>query len=178
MAIFFILLAVFIRIIPHISAIDFLPHIPNFTPVAAIALFSGVYLKKRDALWVPLGAMFLADSIIGFYTPTVMASVYGSFLLTGLIGIWLRGHKKPLAIGVAALGSSTIFFLVTNFAVWAASTWYPHTWQGLVACYTMGLPFFRNTVMGDVFYVGTMFGLYELVVYAVKRSRAWQVSKI
>lgn len=163
MAFFFILAAVILRLVPHL---------PNFAPIAALALFGGTYLNKKFALIVPLTAMLVSDYFIGFYNPWIMLSVYGSFVLIGLIGLWLKNHKSsPNVIG-ASLFSSIIFFLVTNFAVWAVlHSMYPHNLQGLLQSYIMGLPFFKNTLLGDLFYVATMFGLYELVLWLTLKRR-------
>lgn len=161
MAIFFIIAAVALRLIPHL---------PNFAPIAALALFGGVYLNKKYAIIVPLAAMLVADFFIGFYNPWIMAAVYGSFLIIGLIGLWLKNHKTlPNVIG-ASLTGSVLFFLVTNFAVWVVPhSFYPQTLQGLLQSYTMGLPFFRSTLMGDLFYTGAMFGLMELVILITQK---------
>ena len=181
MAFIFIALAVFVRIIPHVSALDHLPYLPNFTPIAAVALFSGFYLNKKYSLLVALLAMLVSDLIIGFYSPSVMASVYSSFILIGLLGMWLKKHKNTGNLLMVTVFSSALFYLVTNFAVWAfpgSFMMYPKTWQGLMECYIMGLPFLRNTAIGDLFYVGAFFGAYELVKIAARRSKFWQTSKI
>ena len=163
MAIFFIISAIILRI---------LPHLPNFAPIAAMALFGGTYLNKKYALLVPIAAMLISDRFIGFYNPWIMASVYGSFLLIGLIGMWLKNHKTVANIFGASLVGSILFFLVTNFAVWAVpGSMYLHNLPGLMQSYIMGLPFFRNTLMGDLFYMATMFGLYEIVLYLTVRRR-------
>src|SRR4030042_4327533 len=172
MSIFFILAAVLIRVLSHF---DCMPQLPNFAPIAAMALFGGVYLGKKYALIIPVAAMFLADIFIGFYSPWIMLSVYGSFLLIGLIGLWLKNHKNVPNILGASLFGSIIFFLVTNFACWAVPhSLYPHNLQGLLQSYIMGLPFFRNTIMGDLFYVGLLFGLMEIVY---KITRTWGLKK-
>ncbi len=166
MAYFFIAAGIILRLIPHL---------PNFAPIAAMALFGGVYLGKKYALIIPLIALFISDIFIGHYNYWIMLSVYGSFLIIGLLGIYLKKHKRFSFIVGASLTSSILFFLVTNFAVWAVpSSFYPHTLQGLLQSYTMGLPFFRNTLLGDLFYVGAMFGLYELVLYTTSR---WKLQK-
>lgn len=171
MAFFFIISAVLIRVLSHF---DVIPHIPNFAPIAAMALFGGVYfINKRYAILIPLAAMLVADIFIGFYSPWIMASVYGSFLLIGLLGLWLKDHKTlPNIIGASLIGS-VAFFLLTNFAVWAVPhSLYPHTLQGLLQSYMMGLPFFRNTLMGDLFYTGAMFGLMEIVLLVINKKIA------
>jgi len=147
-----------------------LPHMPNFTPIGAMALFGGAYLDKRWAILLPLTAMFLSDVFIGFYSPIVMVSVYGSFVLTGLIGFWLRKRRNPRNVLFAALSSSILFFIVTNFAVWAAGS-YSRGIDGLLTSYTMALPFFRGTIFGDVFYTGVFFGSYEFLLKFTKSFR-------
>jgi hypothetical protein len=145
-----------------------LPHPPNFAPIAALALFGGVYLNKKYALVVPVAAMLVGDIFLGFYDWRLMSAVYSCFLISGLIGLWLRKHKNLITVIGGTLVSSLIFFLVTNLAVWAFSSWYSHNWQGLLYCYSLALPFFRNTMFGDLFYVGVLFGLYEMVLILSK----------
>lgn len=157
------------------AALRLLPHPPNFAPIAALALFGGVYLTRKFALGIPILALLISDIFIGFYTPVVMVSVYGSFVLCGLIGVWLRKRKKwPAVLGGSILGA-ILFFIITNFAVWAFTPWYVKTLAGLIQCYAMALPFFRNTLLGNVFYVGVFFGAYELVKVWV--SKKYQLKK-
>ena len=151
-----------------------IPHPPNFTPIAALALSSAVYLDKRYALLLPLAAMLLSDWVIGFHSG--MPWVYGSFAVISLMGYWLRSHKKPAFILGATLTSSVLFFAVTNFGVWLGSTFYPQTWDGLVACYVAALPFFQNTLAGDFMYTGAMFGLFELAARWFKVEQAQTAS--
>lgn len=139
-----------------------MPHPANFAPIAAMALFGGVYLNKKYALIVPLAAMFLSDIFLGFHN--TMLFVYGSFLLTGVVGLWLRKHKTLPVVAGATLLSSLLFFLITNFGVWLVGGLYPKTFAGLVNAYFYAIPFFRNTVIGDLFYVGLFFGSYELLI--------------
>lgn len=177
MVYFLILLGILMRLASHFHdwapiapLVRFLPHIPNFAPIAALALFGGVYLNKKSALIIPIVAMLVADYFIGFYNPYIMASVYGSFVIIGLIGIWLKTHKTlPNIIGGSLMGS-ILFFLVTNFVVWVVpGSFYPHTIQGFINCYVLALPFFRNTIAGDLFYVGTFFSLMEASVLIVNK---------
>jgi len=149
-----------------------LPHPANFTPIAAIALFSGVYLNKRLAFAIPVIAMFISDLILGLHSG--MLWVYGSFVIITLLAFWLKGKMsvetglRPVSgkkIGYlfgTTLASSVIFFIVTNFGVWI-SGYYGLTLQGLAQCYTLAIPFFRNSVVGDFVYVALMFGVYELL---------------
>lgn len=138
-----------------------LPHPPNFAPITALALFGGVYLDKKHTFIVPIAAMLISDYFIGFYAG--MAWVYASFIAIGFMGLWLRNHRGIRQTIGATLAGSILFFLVTNFGVWISSkVAYPHTMDGLIACYVAALPFFRNTLLGDVIYVAALFGAYEL----------------
>lgn len=138
----------------------FLPHAPNFAPVAAVALFAGTYLPKRWSVVVPLSVMVLSDAFIGFHH--LVLFTWGSMAISSLLGWWVRrnGVRAARVLG-AALAGSVQFFLVTNFAVWAMGA-YSRGPSGLLASYTAGLPFFRNTLLGDLFFTGLLFGSYAL----------------
>jgi len=154
-----------------------IPHMPNFAPIGAMALFGGAYLDKRLAIALPLVAMLLSDLFIGFYSPVVMISVYGSFVLVGLIGMQLRKRKNPKNILLAAVGSSALFFLITNFSVWAAGS-YGRGFEGLITSYVMAIPFFRGTLMGDLFYTTLFFGGFDLIKsLSINRNLALNFSK-
>jgi hypothetical protein len=102
-----------------------------------------------------------------------MLSVYASFALCSIIGLWLRKHQSALPIIGASLVSSTLFFLITNAAVWKFQKMYPHTLAGLGQSYTMALPFFRNTLIGDLVFTGLFFGIFAAVtVYVTRRQRS------
>ncbi len=149
-----------------------LPHPSNFTPIGAIALFGGAYFSKKYlAFLLPLAAMLVSDALLGFHSS--MWAVYLSFVL--IVGIGMGALQKVTAGRVigSALASSVLFFLITNFAVWYGSTeFYPPTLAGLGACYLAGLQFYQqdffgnlffNTVMGDLFFSGMLFGSFELL---------------
>lgn len=149
-----------------------LPHPPNFAPIAAIALFGGVYLSRKKALLLPILAMAVSDVFIGYYEFSLMIFVYGSFLACVLLGLWLKKHKKWHTVLGSSLLAALIFFFLTNFAVWLFTPWYPKTISGLIQCYLMALPFFRNTLFGNLFYVSCFFGAYELAkVWISKKFR-------
>jgi hypothetical protein len=148
-----IFFAVILRLVPHPA---------NVAPIAAMALFGGAYLNKKYALIVPLLAMFVSDLFLGFHES--MFLVYVSFLLTGLIGIWLSKHKTLVNVIGASVFSSLLFYLLTNFNYWYATALYPKTMSGLLQSYINALPFFRNSLIGDLLYVGLFFGAYELAV--------------
>ena len=147
-----ILAAAFTRLIPHY---------PNFTAVGAIALFGGAYLPNRKlAFAVPFIAMLITDLIIGLHH--TMWAVYLSFGLIVLIGLQVSKNKKVMNIVLATISSSVLFFIITNFAQWISDPFYAKTGAGLAQCFTMAIPFFGNTALGDMFYVGVLFGAYEL----------------
>jgi len=138
-----------------------LPHAPNLTPVAASAIFAGAVLRsKASALAVPLSAMLLGDLVLGGYDWRVMSVVYASLALPALLGRLGRGRRLVLAPIV--LSSSLIFFVTTNFAVWAFSGMYPGDLAGLVRCYVAALPFLQNTLLGDVAWSAALFGAWWL----------------
>ena len=155
---FFLLGAVVISI-----AARLLPHAPNFTPIAALALFCGVYASKFSKWYLitPLAAMLASDLFVGFYEPKTMAVVYASFFAIGLFGLLVQRYKNAGTIGLATLMGSLLFFLTTNFAVWAFSGMYTANLQGLMLSYSMALPFLKFSLLGDLFYVSVFFGIYE-----------------
>ena len=142
------------------AALRLLPHYPNFTPVAAMALLGGAYFSnKKTAFIVPFIAMFLSDAIIGFHS--TMWAVYLSFAIMVVIGFQLREKKKVSNIFAASVSSSVLFFVITNFAVWMSGTMYPLNAAGLFESYVAAIPFFGYTLAGDLFYVGIFFGAFE-----------------
>ena len=125
-----------------------LPHPPNVTPIAAIALFGGCNINDKNLAFVlPLLCMFLTDLFLGFHM--IMPFVYLSFMCISYIGI----NSEKITNGTI-FGSSLLFFLVTNFGVWFFG--YPNTLAGLVSCYTLALPFFVNTIIGDLVFTHSL----------------------
>lgn len=134
-----------------------IPHPPNFTPIAAIALFGGAsFASKRAAFLVPLAALFLSDLILGFYATTPV--VYASFALITCLGLWLRRSQNLQRLTVAAIAGAVLFFVLTNLGVWLFDTLYPKTLAGLAECYVTGIPFFWNTLLSDLLYSALLFG--------------------
>ena len=138
-----------------------------------MAVFGGVtYLSRRAALLVPLAALLLSDLVRevlyrygltetwGLYRG--MWVVYSTTALVALIGRMARGTRSPVRMAAVTLSGSCLFFVATNFAVWAESAFYPHTFDGLVTCYTAAIPFFRNALMGDFTYATVLFGSWAL----------------
>ena len=149
------------------------PHLPNFTPVGALALFAGMYLAKKSkwALLLPLSVMFITDLAIGFYDTKLMLVVYGSFLFYGIFGLLIKNKRSVGTITLATLAGSFLFYLITNFAVWAFSPLYAPTLQGLMLSYTMALPFLKYTLLGDFFFVGVFVGAYELALAVLYKKQ-------
>ncbi|HZR05684.1 MAG TPA: DUF6580 family putative transport protein [Candidatus Udaeobacter sp.] len=150
------------------AAARVLPHPPNVTPIAAMALFGGAYLFSRKlAFLVPLSAMFLSD--LGLWAlgqvplPGLQSVwVYASLSLTVCLGFLLRQHRRVLSIAGVTLSGALLFYLVTNFGVWWTNALYPRTMAGLLQCYTAAIPFFRNMLLGDACYVALLIGGFAL----------------
>ena len=159
-----------------------LPHPPNFAPIIAVAVFGAIrYADRRAAVLTPLLALLLSDLVRevlyrfglteywGLYNG--MWSVYGTTALVALLGLLARGTRSPVTIAIATVGGSCVFFVLTNFAFWAEGSFYPHTAEGLVTCYTAAIPFFRNALLGDVFYATVLFGAWALAENRVPALR-------
>ena len=152
-----------------------LPHPHNVAPIASVALFAGFYFSNRArAALLPLTAMLLSDLFLGVYDIRIAAVVYLAFTLPVLFGGFLQKDLAPkhpltqrflpllriLRLVGAAMAASLSFFLLSNLAVWFFGSFYPHTWQGLIACYVAALPFLHLTVVGDLAYTTLLFGAY------------------
>ncbi|MDB5310790.1 MAG: hypothetical protein JWO38_4992 [Gemmataceae bacterium] len=149
------------------------PHPPNFAPITAMAVFGAIrYADRRAAVLTPLLALLLSDLVRealyryglvpewGLYRG--MWAVYGITALIALVGRSARDTRSPAAIAGITLAGSCLFFVISNFAVWAGGSTYPHTTEGLIACYTAAIPFFRNAFLGDAFYATVLFGGWAL----------------
>lgn len=159
------------------------PHPPNFAPITAMAVFSGWYfLTYGSALLVVIASMVASDVALAmlhgdwsYLFHTTLPAIYVSFALIIALSRWIaRQRRDGKAAVVALVGGSTVFFVLSNFAVWAFGTLYPHTLEGLATCYLMAVPFYhinglapfelvRNMVVGDLFYGTLLFGLGTLV---------------
>lgn len=152
-----------------------LPHPPNFTPIGGMALFGAAYFSRKYlAFLIPLAAMWLSDLLLnnlvyakaypelyeGFFWFGSLY-VYMSIVLIGLLGLALLRKVKLTTLLGASLAASVLFFLITNFGSWLADPMYPKNAAGLTAAYAAGIPFFWNTLLGDLFYVAVLFGGYE-----------------
>ena len=145
-----------------------IPHPPNFTPIIAIGLFGGAYLKDlRIAILIPLCGMIISDLILGFHE--IMPWVYLSLTLITFLGLRLKNRVNFVNCLIAVLGGSLIFFLLSNFGVWFMGG-YEKTISGLIVCYTMAIPFLNNTLIGSAAYGVIMFGGYEALKYFLPSS--------
>lgn len=150
-------------------------HIPNFSPIAAMGLFGAAYFSKKTlAFLIPFFGLFLSNL---FLNNVVYAQYYDGFMLFGPADLYVYGAfaivillgfgflKKVNLVNVigASLVASILFFLITNFSSFLSLPVYPKNIGGLMAAYTAGIPFLKYTVLGDLVFVGVLFGGYELI---------------
>lgn len=158
-------------IILGVALFRYLPHPPNVSPIAAMALFAGAtFSDRRAAFLVPFLALFIGDLLIGMHN--TMVFVYSAFGLTLVLGFVLRSRMQPGFILLATLGSSLMFFLITNLGVWMSSAMYPMTAAGLMQAYVAGIPFFQNTLLGDLGFSALLFGGFALLQSKASWMRA------
>jgi hypothetical protein len=147
----------------------FVFHIPNFTPVIAIALFGGFYLDKKYAILLPLALMMITDVFLGLHN--VIPFTWGSLALIAFVGLKARRQKSVTTVAATSLASAVGFFVITNFGVWLATDLYAKNMAGLITCYQMALPFFRALLAGTALYALALFGGYELIAAQVKKTK-------
>ena len=150
--------ALVVAIVVAAAALRIAPHPMNFTPIGAVALFSGAYFTtKRAAIVVPLLSLVAGDIFVGFHR--LIPYVYASFLVSVALGFWLRRKKSATRMGGATLAGAIQFFLLSNFALWVSGiSRFSKDTDGLIACYVAGAPLFWNTLAGDAFYAALLFG--------------------
>lgn len=152
---------VFCGLVTLAVAVRLLTETPNFNAVTAAALFAGFYFRSRlTALCVPVFAMTISDVFLGGYATGMMIAVYASLLVPILWRGILRRRLSPLSVGSGALCATAAHYLLSNAAVWYS--WYPHTWQGLVECYTLALPFLVNATSSSLLFSAGFFSCYAL----------------
>ena len=152
----------FYLLVVFVVASRLLPHPMNFTPVGALALFSGAYIANKRSWLIPLAVLFISDLYIGFYSPLVMLSVYVSFAISAVLGRYALSNKRTvMRIGAGAVGSATVLFVLSNFALWLTGLYYPMTIEGLTLCFVKAIPFYGYSLAGDLFYAAVLFGTYE-----------------
>lgn len=163
--------AALLAVIAAAAALRLFPHPANFSPIDGMALFSGAYLGRRAlAVAAPLAALLLSDLVLGFYPG--MLFQYAAVVLIVILGSVALTRTGLLRVTGAAIASSLLFFAVSNFGVWLAGGIYPHTLTALGACFVAAVPFFQNTVAGDLFYAALLFGGFALAEHLVPRLRA------
>lgn len=180
--------SIIILLILFASFSRLIPHPPNFAPIGAMALFGAAYFSQRHwALLIPIVSMWLSDLMInnlvyseyfnrfvwfydGFYW------TYGAFIIIGLIGSVILKHIKIKNLILASLMASLVFFIISNFGVWASTTMYPKTFNGLISCYAAGIPFLKNTLLGDFIYSAVLFSTFEFAQYKFPILRFNQIS--
>lgn len=156
-----IILVAFSRLVPHIN---------NFTPIAALGLFSGAFLIPRLGIWLPLIALSLSDVAVFWLNPDyafdqwfLVQRAFDSAALLIIYGFgYYLGRSERTSLGYAlptAAFGSLVFFLLSNFGVWCVSGMYPHTMAGLLNCYVLGVPFYTGTLAGDLVYTTLFFGV-------------------
>ncbi len=143
----------------------FIPHPWNFSPLTALALFAGCQLKSRTGILALLGVLFASDLVLGFHS--LIPITWGCFLLILLLGRTIKPESFSGGIFLKSLAGSTLFYLITNLGVFAATSLYPKSIAGFWECYWMALPFFRNALVGDLAYTFALFGAYHLATKRV-----------
>lgn len=159
------------------ALLRFAPHVPNMTPVGALALFAGAHVSRKWlAFLIPLAAMGLSDLVLeittGWGFHSTIGWVYGAFGLIVVLGIVVR--RLGISFGsvtLGALGASTVFFVVSNFGVWASTTLYPKTLAGLATCFTAAIPFYWNTLAADLIWTAVLFGAMAMAERTVPALR-------
>ncbi len=161
-----------------------LPFPPNFSPIGSMALFGAAYFaRKQWAFLVPLLALWLSNLVLDnivyarFYDGFVwFSNVWVYLAFVGLIFFGMEALRKvtvPRVIG-ASLGAAVLFFLVSNFGVWLTSGMYAPTAAGLLSCYAAAIPFFGNTLAGNLIFSALMFGSFEWVL---SQKPEWRLEK-
>jgi hypothetical protein len=164
-----------------------IPHPVNFAPIGGMALFGAAYYNKKYwALIIPVLSMWLSDLIVNnvvygqyfdhfvwFYQGCYWT--YSAFVLITLVGFFILRQIKVINLLAATLSASLIFYLVSNFGVWFSTEMYPKNMAGLMACYGAGLPFLKNTLLGDMAYTSILFATFE---YAQRSIPALQLQGV
>jgi hypothetical protein len=164
-------LGTLVAMIVMAAATRLLPHPPNLTAMTALALFGGAFFAdKRLALVLPLAVLALTDLALGVMWSWSSMAVgphmevqYIAFAMIVALGFTLRRNHGVVRTGVTAVVASMLFFVVSNLGTWAFEGLYPKTFAGLVECYVAAIPFWRNTLLGDLLYTALLFGGFHLL---------------
>ena len=143
-----------------------IPHPPNFTPIIAVAIVSGYFFKNINlSLLTLLVAMLISDLFIGFYENMIF--VYISLLLITLVFHKINKKINFKNLFIYGLAGSLIFFLVSNFGVWALGSLgvndlpYEKSLTGLIECYILAIPFFGNTFLSTIIFAYSAIFFYK-----------------
>ncbi len=139
------------------------PHLPDATPITAITLAAQQHIGRVWAFVIPLAAMLISDAFIGFYSWRIMLAVYASFAIVSALSLLRAKYPGLRTTALIVILSPVIFFLTTNFAVWIFSPWYAKNLAGLMYCYSLGLPFLRSMLIGDIAYTTIILGAFAAV---------------
>ncbi len=164
-------------IIALAMAARFIPGTVNFSPVYAALLFGGVYLKKRDSIWFPVLLLAASDFLLNallYHTPFQWMQMINwvAFASIVTVGWWLQKRVSVRNVLIASVAGASLFFVVSNFAVWLGGGLYPPTLAGLAACYVAAIPFYGNSLISAVLLSGILFGAYE---FYLRRSHAHEM---
>jgi hypothetical protein len=168
------------------AASRLIPHMPNFSPLAAIGLFGAAYFQKKwQVFLLPIAATFLSDlfinnvtygaynsSFVWFYSGFYWQ--YGSYLIITLVSFFIFKKVNTQRVLGGALAASAIFFFISNFGSWLGNPTYAQNFTGLLTCYAAGVPFLKGTLLGNLCYSSVLFGLFVL---AQKRFTALRLVK-
>ena len=155
-SLFYVFFILFILVLARI-----VPHPPNFTPILAMSIMGPLIFKNRLlGMLIPVLALFLSDIILGFHIYQLV--VYSSILIISLVAPMYVQYKKII---ITAFGSCVWFFITTNFAVWLMWDYYPKSFQGLITCYILAIPFFTNTLISTFIFTG-------IILFSLKYLRA------
>lgn len=134
------------------------PHGWNFTAIGAIALVSGLLISNRVlSLLVPVVALVISDLFIGFHN--TIPFVYGAYVLIAALGFAFNQQKNLKNVLAMSVASSLIFFVISNFGVWVVGDGlgYAKNFSGLMECFAMGIPFYRNQFLSDLILTPVLF---------------------
>jgi hypothetical protein len=175
---------VVVTLILTVAVLRLVPHLPNFSPMCAIALFGAAHFRARwQAYVLPLATIILSDVLVNnilyahilkgftlFYEGCVWQYAAYAMIVLGA-SAWFKQSLSATKVLGGALGASLLFFLVSNFGVWASGTSYPQNMTGLMACYAAGIPFLNQTILGDMLYSGVLFGVFALAQNTVLKTQ-------
>ena len=179
-------LGTLVAMIVMAAATRLLPHPPNMTAMTALTLFGGAFFAdKRLAFALPLAVLLISDLVLGLiwsWSPMAvgphMEVQYVAFAMIVGLGFTMRQNHGVVRTGVTAVLASLLFFVVSNLGTWAFESLYPKTFGGLVECYVAAIPFWRNTLTGDLLYTAVLFGGFQLLERKFETLRAPEAERL